>query len=183
MPYSLRNRSNERLLMQFVDGKRQAVKSLLGGRRGTLLALLVLAGGLAGCASVTKKMTGWFSSNVDAIGVIDGRILRGQATFSSEREATLQLQSSDAPILACAGVLRYTASSSGVIDLSCNDGRSALLVFQPLSPLSGAGRGGAGKAEITLTYGLPPEKAAAYLAVPLEQLELPKEEAAAPVTP
>lgn len=169
--------------MQFVDGKRHAVKSLLGGRRGALLGLLVLAGGLAGCASVTKKMTGWFSSNVDVIGVVEGRILRGQATFPSEREATLQLQSSDTPILACAGVLRYTASRSGVIDLSCNDGRSVLLVFQPVSPLSGAGRGGAGKAEFALTYGLPPERAAAYLAVPLERLELPKEEVAVPVAP
>ena len=125
---------------------------------------------LAGCASVTEKVTGWLSSNVDAIGVLDGRVMQGQANFASEREATMQLQSMEAPSLTCFGALRYTATHSGVVDFSCNDGRTIRLAFQSLGRLSGSGRGWLGQSEFALTYGLPPAQAASFLALPIERL-------------
>lgn len=137
----------------------------------TTVALLQLTA----CATVTEKTTGWLSSNADVIALVDGRILRGEANFAREREATFQLQTSAAtiPSLSCFGRLRYTATSSGVVDLACSDGRTFNLVFAPLSPVSGVARdatGGTGNSGFTLTYGLSSEKAAGYLAVPLERL-------------
>lgn len=137
------------------------------------LGWLLLSLSLTGCASVNEKVTGWLSSNVEAIGVFDGKILRGKATFPSEREATLHLQSNDIPSLSCLGALRYTATSSGVVDFSCNDGRFGMVPIQSRSVLSGVGRGWVGKAEFTLTYGLPVERAASFLALPIEQLAEP----------
>lgn len=136
-----------------------------------------------GCATVTEKTTGWLSSNSQVIGTLGGRILRGEANFAREREATFQLQtgtvmqadqSADnakpALNLSCFGQLRHTATRSGVVDLACTDGRTFVLIFTSLSPVSGVARDVSRGSDFTLTYGLPPEKAAGYLAVPLEQL-------------
>ena len=137
------------------------------------LGWVLLALSLTGCSSVNEKMTGWLSSNVDAIAVLDGKVLRGEATFPNEREATLQLQSSDTPSLTCLGALRYTASNSGVVNFTCNDGSTSMVPFQSRSVLSGVGRGLTGKAEFALTYGLSVEKAASFLALPVERLTEP----------
>ena len=48
-----------------------------------------------------------------------------------------------------------------------------MVPFQSRSVLSGVGRGLAGKAEFALTYGLPVEKAASFLALPIERLTEP----------
>lgn len=137
------------------------------------LILSAALANLSGCASVNEKVTQWLSSGVDAIAMVDGKILRGKASFSSEREATLQLQSSDRPSLTCFGALRYTATTSGVVDFSCNDGRTLTTPFQSLSLLSGVGRGSVGNAEFALTYGLPPQKAASFLGLPADRLAMP----------
>lgn len=131
---------------------------------------LLLALSLTGCSSINENMTDWLSSNVGAIAVLDGKILHGKATFPNEREATLQLQNGETPSLTCLGALRYTASKSGVVNFTCNDGSSSIVPFQSRSVLSGVGRGLAGKAEFALTYGLPKEKAASFLALPIERL-------------
>ena len=136
--------------------------------------------GLSGCAMVGEKVGGWLSSNSEALAVVDGRVLRGQANFAREREATFQLQTQDQPALSCFGTLRFTATTSGVIDMSCNDGRAIALAFQSLGPLSGIARGLLGNAAFALTYGLSAERAAAYLAVPADRLMPPKPKDAAP---
>jgi hypothetical protein len=136
--------------------------------------------GFSGCAMVSDKIGGWLSSNSEALAVVDGRVLRGQANFAREREATFQLQTQDQPALSCFGTLRFTATASGVIDMSCNDGRALALAFQSLGPLSGIGRGLLGNVEFGLTFGLSPERAAAYLAVPADRLMPPKPKDAAP---
>ena len=129
---------------------------------------------LLGCAAVSEKTTELFSSNTPAIAVFDGRVLWGRANFTSAHEATLQLQTTDAPTLTCSGSLRYTATNSGSVGLACSDGRSASLAFQALSALSGAGRGQVGSAGFVLTYGLAPEQAAGYLGLPAERLVRPE---------
>lgn len=117
---------------------------------------------------------------VQASAVLDGHILLGRANFPSEREGTIELQAQDRPHLSCFGPLRYTSSTAGVVSLSCNDGRSVRLAFQALSTLSGSGRAALGSGELALTYGLSPDQAASYLAVPASHL-LPATGSAAPV--
>lgn len=130
-------------------------------------------GCLLGCAAVSQKTTELFSSNTPATAVFGGRVLWGQANFISPREATLQLQTPDAAGLACSGALRYTASTAGTVGFSCSDGRSFTVPFQAFSALSGAGRAQIGATDFSLTYGLPPDKAAGYLALPPDRLERP----------
>jgi hypothetical protein len=140
----------------------------------TRLLFSALIASLCGCALVNDKVTTLFSANVDAVGVVNERVFLGKASFAGEREATLQLQSSHDPRLTCFGTLRFSATSSGVIDLSCSDGRSTRLEFQALSRASGSGRGMMGKDEFGLTYGLPPEKAAGLLGLSADRLTPPK---------
>jgi hypothetical protein len=139
-----------------------------------LLAALVVLG-LTACASVNESLGGLLlSSNADAIGVLDGRILRGKANFTGEREATFHLQSSDFPQLSCFGPLSYTATTTGLINFSCSDGRWILVEVHTLSQLTGTGRSRAGAGALALTYGLATEKAAAYMGVAPERLRPPR---------
>ncbi len=136
-----------------------------------LLCLMAL--GLSGCASVGEKVNSVLASNAPATAVVDGRILQGQASFGSEREATVLLQSLESPYLSCFGPLRYHASSAGSVFLSCSNGLAVTVAFRSLSPLSGAGRGLLGSSEFSLSYGLEPLQAAAFLEVAPERLVPP----------
>lgn len=128
---------------------------------------------LASCSAIDETASKVFSSNADATGVFAGRVLQGKANFTSAHEATIRLQSDDAPALSCFGSLRFTATSGGVAGFLCSDGSSVSMPFQSLSPLRGSGRGQIGHAAVALTYGLPPEMAAAYLGLPVERLARP----------
>ena len=134
---------------------------------------------LAGCAATSDNMGAFLSSPAEAFAVVDGRILRGQARLSAERDGMVMLQSIDsAAALSCFGPLRYTATVEGVINLQCSDARNVSLAFLAISPLSGTGRGTMEKTEgsavtktdVTLTYGLSADSAAAFLAVARDRL-------------
>lgn len=129
---------------------------------------------LCGCSTIDQTASNVFSSNADASGVFAGRVLLGKANFTTAREGTVHLQSDEAPSLNCFGNLRFTATTSGVVGFSCSDGSSPAIPFQALSPLRGSGRTQVGSNVFALTYGLQPEMAAAYLAVPVERLPRPK---------
>ena len=129
---------------------------------------------LSGCAYVGETTSTLLASRTLAIAVFDGRVLHGRAVFTSAREATVQLQETDTAGLSCSGALRFGATSTGVANFHCSDGRSGAVPFEALSQLSGAGRGVVGNAGFAWTYGLPPEKAAGYLALPAERLQPPK---------
>lgn len=162
-------------------------------------ATLVCVGALAlgGCTAITEGARGVMASSADAYAVLDGRVLTGDARFYSERDARVQVHSSDDPTLSCFGPLRFNATTSGVVEFNCSNGRTATVYFQAMGPLSGAGRGvlddvpqgmpmGTNMAnatkprpEFVLTYGLAPAKAVGYLAVPADRLVPPKPAAAA----
>jgi hypothetical protein len=132
---------------------------------------------LVGCSTVTEKISGWMASDANALAVVDGRVLRGQARFYSEREATFSLNSTEGVSLVCHGPLRFTGSKQGVIQLQCSDSRSAHLQFAALTPLSGSAAGkssGDAGVDVMLTYGMPAQRAAAYLSLPVERLMPPK---------
>lgn len=150
-------------------------------RKQLLSAVCAGVLGLCGCATVGEKFNVWLASNADAVAVVDGRILRGQASFTREREATVLLKSSAEPSLSCFGPLRFNASRNGWVDFACSNGLSVVVAFRALTPLSGEGRGLLGKSEFSFTYGLGPEQAAAYLEVPLDRLVEPQEKERAPV--
>ncbi len=140
----------------------------------TLSIIAASVAGLSGCALVGETTTNLVASRTPAIAVFDGRVLHGRAVFTSAREATVQLQEADAAGLSCSGALRFGATHTGATSFQCSDGRSGAVPFESLSQLSGAGRGVVGNAAFAWTYGLPPEKAAGYLALPVERLQPPK---------
>ena len=125
---------------------------------------------LGACALLDDNVQNVFASRTGAAAMVSGRLLQGQISYTQPRMGTIHLQTPDAPTLACSGTLNLTATSSGVASLSCNNGQSASVPFQLLSPLRAAGRGTMGGASFALTYGLPPEMAAPFLGIAIERL-------------
>ena len=162
-------------------------------KKGVLCILAASALLLPGCASVSESMTRLGASSTTAFAVVDGRVLHGEARLSAERSGSVHLQSTDTPALSCFGPLSYTATTQGLISLSCSNGRAVAVSFQAYSPLSGVGRGSMEKTDMgatsrvdfNLTYGLKADRAAAYLAVPVASLMPPAASASAmaPVPP
>ena len=169
-----------------------------------LCGLAVALSVSAGCVSLSESMTGISTSHTEAFAAVDGRVLQGKARLTAHRSGSVQLQSVDNPPLSCFGPMSYTSTTQGVISLSCSNGRSVSVSFVTFSPLSGAGRGvmekvqadtgtgvvavaGAGAVstvDFTLTYGLQPDRAATYLAVPLSSLvPLASDKSAMPSAP
>ena len=146
-------------------------------RRCRWLAFLLVC--LAGCSTVNETATQLFSSDTPAAGVFAGRLLQGQANFTSAREASIRLQTVEPPGLGCLGALRFTGTSGGIASFTCSDGLTVSIPFQSLSALRGSGRTQVGESLFALTYGLAPEMAGAYLGVPAARLVPVKPDAAA----
>jgi len=132
----------------------------------TLAMSLLLAALLPGCASMNDMTMKLLSSTAPALAVIDARVLAGEVRLYTDRTGTLNLESSAEPALNCAGSLRYTASTSGVMNLRCSDGSEALLPFTALGETSGHASGLTARGTASLTYGLAPEQARAWLTAP-----------------
>ncbi|MGJ4749020.1 hypothetical protein ACQV5M_21840, partial [Leptospira sp. SA-E8] len=75
---------------------------------------------------------------------------------------TLELSNTDEPLLNCMGTMNYTNRTGGVLDMRCNDGSQIRLPYTALSDTKGYATGGG----VSLTYGLPPENARAWLVPP-----------------
>lgn len=142
-------------------------------RQCVLLAAFFAALGLGACALVEDTAQDLLASRTRATAVAGGRLLQGQAVYNQSRAGTLHLHSLDAPGLDCFGDLRLTSTSGGVASMTCSDGQTAVVPFQLLGALRAVGRGSMGEAVFSLTYGLPPEMAAPYLGVAVEQLARP----------
>jgi hypothetical protein len=142
-------------------------------RQRTPWAALLVAVFLGGCALIEDTAQDLLASRTSAAAVAGGRLLEGQVVYNQSRAGTLRLHSLDAPVLDCFGDLRLTSTSGGVASMSCSDGQTAVVPFQLLGALRAAGRGPMGEAVFSLTYGLPPEMAAPYLGVAIEQLARP----------
>lgn len=134
------------------------------------IAVLSAAVAVSGCATVDETTSKLLSSNTGATAVFGAQLLQGKANFTGTREATIRLQGIDAPGLTCFGNLRFSATASGVVAFSCNDGQSVSIPFQSLSPLRGSGRRQVGDKVFALTYGFPAETAAPFLGIASERL-------------
>lgn len=126
--------------------------------------LLVLPLLLGGCARGYDMTANLLASGVPVHAVVGERVLAGRALLYADRSATLTLDTRDEPPLDCMGTMRYTATKGGVISLRCSDGVQAQFPFAALSEISGHGRTDQGN--VSLTYGLEPEPARAWLTPP-----------------
>lgn len=133
-------------------------------RTQRLLLITVFATGslLSGCAWMHSKAMRAVATPSLALAVIGDRLLTGKAVLYTDRSATIELSNETDPALDCMGTMNYTNSTGGVLDLRCNDGSQIRLPYTALSGTSGRASGGG----VTVTYGLPPENARAWLAPP-----------------
>jgi hypothetical protein len=128
--------------------------------------LLVFALDLSGCAKVNDKTLGWFSSGVDAYAIVSGQLISGDVILIPDRTARLSFSAKSGPVTTCAGSMRYTASSSGTIDLRCNNGAVAQLQFTLITETRGYAYGKTDDGPVSLTFGLSATDARAFLTVP-----------------
>jgi hypothetical protein len=132
-----------------------------------LIACLLLAAlGLAGC-SVANRM-GMRSASAPTYLVLGGKLYVGETQGFADRRASVSLRTDEGegtPPQTCAGTLAFTAERAGVVDLSCSNGSHARLAFEATDRTVGHAYATESEAA-TLTYGLEPEQAAAYLRAP-----------------
>ncbi len=119
---------------------------------------------LGGCAAVNDATMRALATSTPALAVIGERVLSGEMLLYTDRSGRLQLHGGDRAGLSCLGSLRYTATTSGTMNLSCSDGTRVQLPFTALGETSGHGSLPGGS--ISFTYGLPAETARAWLSAP-----------------
>lgn len=127
---------------------------------------VILAAGLllGGCAALNDATMRALATSTPALAAAGERVLSGEMLLYTDRSGRLQLRSGDGARLSCMGSLRYTATSSGTMNLSCSDGTRVQLPFTALGETSGHGSLPGGS--ISFTYGLAPEAARAWLSAP-----------------
>ena len=130
------------------------------------MAAATMALGLAGCATVNDKALRLFSSEAQAFAIVNGQLLQGKLALLPDRTGNLSLTGSQEPITSCSGLTRYESSTAGSIDLRCNDGTAASLRYSLLSETRGYAYGVTAAGAASVTFGMAPAQAAAYLTVP-----------------
>lgn len=125
---------------------------------------LMLALSLAGCAKINDVGMRLISSSAPALAVVNETLLSGEVKLFTDRTGTVALNAGGG--LQCMGNMRYTASKSGAINLKCSDNTEASLSFNALSETSGFASGRGARGPASLTFGLEPAKAVAYLTLP-----------------
>jgi len=128
-----------------------------------LLSLPLLVGG---CAALNDATMRALATSSPALALIGERVLTGEVMLYTDRSATVQLQGQGEPSLSCMGSMHYTSSTGGTVNLRCSDGRQARLAYTALGETSGYGIGRDEVHSISLTYGLAPEAARAWLIAP-----------------
>lgn len=129
-----------------------------------------------GCAQVADGSLLIFSSRVPAIALVNGQLLQGEVQLLPDRTGSATLSARAKPLSApsadagrissCVGQLRYTSSAAGAIDLRCSGGVAAELAFTMLSETRGYAYSQTPGVSVSMTYGLAPDEARAYLKVP-----------------
>ena len=139
----------------------------------TLLASVVA--GLGACAQVSEGSLLLFSTRVPAIALVDGQLLQGEVVLLPNRTGSVALQSSASKpggggdkklVSSCVGQMRYTSTVAGVMDVRCDGGVETELRFNMLSDTKGYAYSQALGVPVSLTYGLAPDEARAYLKLP-----------------
>lgn len=138
----------------------------------TLLSFALLVSALGGCAKLEDRARYYLSSSATVYAVVGGRLLQGEAQLYSDRTATLSADTglSVAPAVHCAGRMRRTGTTAANVDLRCSDGTEMSIPVVMLAEAQGYGLSPNGAAPAaSLTFGLEPAKAVAYLRAPAGQ--------------
>ncbi|OGB31596.1 MAG: hypothetical protein A3F78_06650 [Burkholderiales bacterium RIFCSPLOWO2_12_FULL_61_40] len=130
--------------------------------------------GLSGCARLSETGVLLLRTTAPALAIVNGQMLQGEVQLLPDRTGSVELRASSnassspesAPISNCMGRLRFTGTTAGEIDLRCNDGSVAALLFSLHSDATGYAYGQTATAPVSLTFGMRPSVASAYLTVP-----------------
>lgn len=126
--------------------------------RAAMVAFVVF--GLFGCAQINDTAFSLFSSSVSAVAIVDGQRLQGEMQVFPNRTGNVRLRAVDTagspagPLTACMGRLRYTAASTGAVDLRCNGGVIADIPMSLLAETRGYGYGRTASGTASLAFGL-----------------------------
>jgi serine protease Do len=121
---------------------------MMKSKLGTLATLVLLGG----CASVS------------VYGVVgdENDLYTGSATGFIDRSGTIELKNAKGNV--CKGDFKYGQGLRGTGIIGCDDGQTAHIVFNGLSPMSGYGVGTSNTGRpVAFTYGLSREQSARYL--------------------
>ncbi len=130
---------------------------------------VLAASSLWGCAKWEDKARLYLASTVDVYAVVGNQLLRGKADLTSDRTGTVELgtASGTAQTLTCAGRLAKTGTTAATLDLQCSDGAALVLTVAMLAETQGYGYGQSALGmPVSLTLGLAPQRAVAYLRAP-----------------
>lgn len=121
---------------------------------------------LGGCAKINDYASWPLTSSIDALAIVNSQLLQGQVQLQPERTGRVTLSAAQGPVTSCTGSLRFTSTSSGAIDLRCNDGSMVDMQFALLSEARGYAYGQTATGPVSLTFGLSTAQAQAYLKLP-----------------
>lgn len=116
--------------------------------------------GFIGCAQVNDTALALFSSSVTAVAVVDGQRMQGDMQVFPNHTGNVRLSvvgvagAPSGPLTACMGRLRYTAASTGVVDLRCSGGVMADIPISFLAETRGYGYGKTATGTASLVFGL-----------------------------
>ncbi|APW43137.1 hypothetical protein [Rhodoferax saidenbachensis] len=139
------------------------------------LALCCIVWGLTGCAMIEDRTGRVFSSRAEAVVIIHNQVLHGNVAFAPDRTGTVEFSGGRGTVRNCFGSIRYDGTTTGRVDLHCNDGSEAVIPFTLLSATRGYGYSPSATEPASLVFGLSNQYAKAYLAVPpgMRLVELP----------
>ena len=133
------------------------------------LASVVLALFLAGGAGAETVRPGFFSVRLPVIAILHDELFVGEAVGYLDRTGTIEVKSVLDSADKCVGTFRYTGPETGVVQLRCDDGSEATLLFDGLGAFSGYGQGNTRRGPASFTFGLGPGEAASHLKVPRDK--------------
>jgi hypothetical protein len=145
---------------------------------------------VAACADINDTGLAALATRVQAYAVVNEQLVQGEMTLYTDRTGTVALRvevakpvaenpfdlfaptkaterPAERPILnSCIGRFRYTATTYGVIDLRCNEGSTTELRIALIGETRGYGYGQTVTGGASLTFGMAPTEARAYLIAP-----------------
>lgn len=136
---------------------------------------LTLSVGLSGCARLTETGVLLLGTTAPGVAIVNGQLMQGKVELLPDRTGFATLyptvqnishSAETAPISNCMGRLRFTGTTAGEIDLRCNDGSLATLVFSLISDATGYAYGQTATGPVSLAFGMRSSDARAYLTVP-----------------
>lgn len=136
---------------------------------------LWLLGSVTGCAQLNDAGLAIFSSSLPAIAVVDGQLLKGDIQLFPDHTGTVSLRAQATSgagqevQTSCMGRLRYTATSTGAVDLRCSGGVVGDLKMTLLGDTRGYGYGTTASGTASLVFGMTAQESRAHLIVPADR--------------